>query len=52
MVEEFMLLANIYVAEQIHLHYPASAILRRHTQPKPKQIKDLQKLLANLGFEF
>ena len=36
MVEEFMLLANIAVAEKIYAHFPALAILRRHPQPKPK----------------
>jgi exosome complex exonuclease DIS3/RRP44 len=30
MIEEFMLLANIAVAEKIALHYPSFAILRRH----------------------
>lgn len=30
MIEEFMLLANIAVAEKIVFHYPSFAILRRH----------------------
>lgn len=30
MIEEFMLLANIAVAEKIVSHYPSFAILRRH----------------------
>ena len=34
MIEEFMLLANIAVAEKICLHYPNFAILRRHPTPK------------------
>ena len=45
MVEEFMLLANVSVAEKIFSHFPANAVLRRHTSPKPKQIKDFSKLL-------
>lgn len=34
MIEEFMLLANIAVAEKIVQHYPSFSILRRHPQPK------------------
>src|SRR5688572_25219475 len=34
MIEEFMLLANIAVAEKIVSHYPSFAILRRHPTPK------------------
>jgi len=38
MVEEFMLLANIAVAEKIVTHFPSCSVLRRHTQPKPKMV--------------
>jgi exosome complex exonuclease DIS3/RRP44 len=38
MIEEFMLLANIAVAEKIVMHYPSFAILRRHPPPKPKEV--------------
>jgi exoribonuclease R len=38
MIEEFMLLANIAVAEKIASHYPTFAILRRHPKPKEKEI--------------
>jgi exosome complex exonuclease DIS3/RRP44 len=31
MVEEFMLLANVSVAEKINAHFPANSVLRRHT---------------------
>ena len=41
MVEEFMLLANVSVAAKIQKHFPSSSILRRHSQPKPDQIKQL-----------
>ncbi len=41
MVEEFMLLANISVAEKIVHHYPSFAILRRHPAPKQKEIEEL-----------
>lgn len=38
MIEEFMLLANIAVAEKIVHHYPSFAILRRHPTPKQKEV--------------
>jgi len=41
MIEEFMLLANIAVAEKIAQHFPTFAILRRHPKPKEKEIQDL-----------
>ena len=33
LVEEFMLLANISVAQHIHQHFPHCALLRRHPSP-------------------
>ena len=33
LVEEFMLLANIYVARKIHSVFPESSMLRRHPPP-------------------
>lgn len=36
LVEEFMLLANVSVAEKILSRFPAISILRRHSSPKPK----------------
>jgi exosome complex exonuclease DIS3/RRP44 len=36
LVEEFMLLANVSVAEKILNRFPAISILRRHQEPKPK----------------
>lgn len=41
LIEEFMLLSNIAVAEKIYERFPAISILRRHTQPK---INDLETL--------
>ncbi|CAH2105369.1 unnamed protein product [Euphydryas editha] len=35
MVEEFMLLANVSVAERVAADYPQSALLRRHPAPPP-----------------
>ena len=40
MIEEFMLLANIAVAEKIVMHYPSFSILRRHPQPKVKEVAE------------
>lgn len=38
LVEEFMLLANVSVAEKIVTHFPSNAVLRKHTSPKPIQV--------------
>lgn len=51
MIEEFMLLANIAVAEKIATHYPTFAILRRHPKPKDKEIKQLSEQLAKFGMD-
>jgi exosome complex exonuclease DIS3/RRP44 len=40
LVEEFMLLANIYVARKIVTHFPAYSVLRRHNSPKPTEIEE------------
>jgi exosome complex exonuclease DIS3/RRP44 len=50
MIEEFMLLANIAVAEKIVLHYPSFAILRRHPKPKDKEVEEFVNLLSKFGF--
>ena len=50
MVEEFMLLANVAVAEKITEMYPSLAILRRHTTPKAEMIKQLSAIMNGLGF--
>ena len=51
MIEEFMLLANIAVAEKISMHFPTFAILRRHPKPKEKEIQALSEQLSKFGFE-
>lgn len=50
MVEEFMLLANVAVAQKILEAYPAYSILRRHPTPKAKELEELQRRLFNLGY--
>ena len=51
MIEEFMLLANVAVAERLADFYPTFAILRRHPKPKDKPLRDLVEQLAKFGFE-
>lgn len=43
MVEEFMLQANISVAEKILEDFPDCAMLRRHPQPPPSNFEPLLK---------
>jgi exosome complex exonuclease DIS3/RRP44 len=50
LVEEYMLLGNIYVAEKILTHFPSNSVLRKHSTPKPKQIKEFARLLNTLGY--
>jgi len=51
MIEEFMLLANVAVAERLAAFYPSFAILRRHPLPKQKELQDLVEQLSKFGFE-
>lgn len=50
MIEEFMLLANVAVAERLAAFYPTFAILRRHPLPKQKELSELCDQLAKKGF--
>ena len=51
MIEEFMLLGNVAVAERLAAFYPTFAILRRHPKPKEKPLRELVDQLAKYGFE-
>nr|XP_018897817.1 PREDICTED: exosome complex exonuclease RRP44 [Bemisia tabaci] len=51
MVEEFMLLANISVAEKILQEFPECALLRRHPVPPLPNFDPLIKAGRNQGFE-
>ncbi|KAJ8940815.1 hypothetical protein NQ314_010573 [Rhamnusium bicolor] len=51
MVEEFMLLANISVAEKILEDFPECAMLRRHPTPPSSNFDPLIKAGRHLGFE-
>ena len=50
LVEEFMLLANVWVAKKIYEAFPSCAVLRRHPPPKEKELKAFVELLAERGF--
>ncbi|GFN79180.1 exosome complex exonuclease rrp44, partial [Plakobranchus ocellatus] len=50
MVEEFMLLANISVAEKIVYEFPDNALLRRHPAPPPSNFDPLIKAASSKGF--
>lgn len=43
MVEEFMLLANVSVAERVATDFPQSALLRRHPAPPPANFNTFLK---------
>ncbi|XP_076244346.1 exosome complex exonuclease RRP44-like protein Dis3 [Calliopsis andreniformis] len=51
MVEEFMLLANISVAEKIVEEFPECAVLRRHPEPPPTNFDPLIKAGKHQGFD-
>lgn len=51
MVEEFMLLANVSVAEKIEKEFPECAMLRRHPEPPQTNFEPLIKAGRNQGFE-
>ena len=43
LIEEFMLLANIAVAERVEEKFPESALLRQHPPPDKKAFAKLRK---------
>jgi len=51
LIEEFMLLANISVAEKIYSRFPSISILRRHTPPKVAELDSLKEILSLYNFE-
>ena len=51
LVEECMLLANVWVAKKIYKSFPSCAILRRHPPPKEKELGNFIKILKERGFE-
>ncbi|CAM6111100.1 unnamed protein product [Calypogeia fissa] len=51
MIEEFMLAANVAVAEKIVNHFPQFALLRRHPVPSTKMLEPLLLTAAAVGVE-
>uniref|UniRef100_A0A914US77 Protein DIS3 homolog n=1 Tax=Plectus sambesii TaxID=2011161 RepID=A0A914US77_9BILA len=51
MVEEFMLLANISVAQKINDEFPDCAVLRRHPVPAPANYKPVIQAAESRGFK-
>ncbi|CAG8501894.1 15486_t:CDS:10 [Rhizophagus irregularis] len=49
LVEEFMLLANISVAEKIYKKFAASSLLRRHPPPTAFKLDNLNKAISAFG---
>jgi exosome complex exonuclease DIS3/RRP44 len=51
LVEEFMLLANVYVAKKIQETFPESSMLRRHPKPPQNNFETLIKAVSPMGIE-
>lgn len=49
MVEEFMLAANVSVAEKILKHFPLCSLLRRHPTPTKEMLEPLLRTAAAVG---
>ncbi len=50
LVEEYMLLANYLVAQEMLLTFPAHAFIRSHGHPDTTGLKELEKVVNSLGF--
>ncbi|CAG8438807.1 8589_t:CDS:10 [Ambispora gerdemannii] len=50
LVEEFMLLANISVAQKIISKFPASSLLRHHPPPTESKLENLAQSISQFGF--
>ncbi|ONK57230.1 uncharacterized protein A4U43_C10F17940 [Asparagus officinalis] len=51
MIEEFMLAANISVAEKILKHFPLCSLLRRHPSPTKEMLEPLLRTAAAVGLD-
>lgn len=51
LVEEFMLLANMTAAKVIAGAFPDCALLRRHPEPNPRKMKELEEFCNKNGLE-
>ncbi|KAJ3355871.1 hypothetical protein HDU83_002519 [Entophlyctis luteolus] len=50
LIEEYMLLANMAVADKIAVAFPGSAILRRHEAPKSRPLRVFLEFAAAIGY--
>lgn len=50
LIEEFMLLTNISVAQQIAVHLPEQALLRRHEEPIERRLNAFMARAERMGF--
>lgn len=51
LIEEFMLKANISVAEKLVEVFPEHSLLRKHSEPKEKSLKDFVAYAHKLGID-
>jgi protein SSD1 len=51
LIEEFMLLANMTVAQRIAAGLPDAALLRRHDRPLDRRLQGFQKRAKSMGYE-
>ncbi|GFV58149.1 DIS3-like exonuclease 2 [Trichonephila clavipes] len=49
LIEDFMLLANMTIAEQIYKAFPSLSLLRRHPAPQPKMMEDIVSMCETMG---
>eukprot|EP00835_Amoeboradix_gromovi_P003760 NODE_261_length_12589_cov_0.423139.p2 type:complete len:730 gc:universal NODE_261_length_12589_cov_0.423139:9689-11878(+) len=51
LVEEYMLMANITVADRLYEYFPSFALLRCHPKPPEDNFKQVQQSLNKFGFK-
>jgi protein SSD1 len=51
LIQEFMLLTNIAVAQHVAVHLPEQALLRRHDTPIERRLNTFKERAARLGYE-
>ncbi|KAK0191056.1 SSD1 protein [Armillaria mellea] len=51
LIEEFMLLSNITVAQHIAFHLPEQALLRRHDTPIERRLNTFRERAERLGYQ-
>jgi len=51
LIEEFMLLTNIAVGQQIAVHFPEQALLRRHDSPIERRLTAFVERAERLGYK-